>query len=183
MRYENSKIRLHSEFEISPRHIARLSQTTRIIKHSCGQHCSPSPAFPQPSLTLFCFVSSTHATVGSCLLSVPFSEVEASRKQRSLCFVHCCISSVQNTFLVCAAWVTDFPNGVSVWPLISGLTHPKVCEVRNRLPLVGWNSSLCSSGWGAPLPLGPESEFISILSCVSPQPIIPVPSSLFHCVM
>lgn len=124
----------------------RLSQTTRIIKHPCGQHCGPNPAFSQPSFTSFCFIHPCSCRVllaiHSFLCSGSFQKAELSL----FCSLLYSFCSKHLSSLRCRGeWL---PNGMSTWPLISGLTHLRICEVRNRLSLVGWNSSLCIPGWG-----------------------------------
>lgn len=61
-----------------------------------------------------------HTALALCLLSAPFSVAEASRKHGALRLVHGCIPSVQDIVVVCAEGMSGFPNGMSLWPLISG---------------------------------------------------------------
>lgn len=130
-------------------------------------------------LVLFCPSMQLEGLAYYPFLSLKWKLPESS----ALCFVHCCIPSVQNTFLVCAAGVSGFPNGMSVWPLISALTHPRICEIRNRLPLVGWNSSLCTPGWGR-LCLWLLNQSLSaffLVFLLSPSYLCPPASSAVSC--
>lgn len=92
VRCENTETRLHREFEASPTLIVRLSQAIRTNTHIVN---ITVPTQPFLSPLSHWFTSSMHTALALCVLTAPFSVVEASRKHSFLCFAHGYIPSVQ----------------------------------------------------------------------------------------